>query len=335
MSVFTKKLGVDLGTVNVSIAEREIVLLHEPSIVAITIDEEKIVAVGQEARLMYGRTPENIQVMRPMRDGVIADYEVTEAMLRYFVGKVTRGLRFFKPDLMLSVPYGVTSVERRAVHEAALQAGAREAHLVPEPLAAALGSGLPVQTPSGNMIFNIGGGTTEAAVIAMHGIVAAESARVGGVRLDEAIVAYVRRKYNLVIGEMTAEYAKINVGSAIDLPEDLEIEIQGRDQVDGLPKTIRLTTGEMVEALGEPLEDIASVARKVLERTPPELASDIIDRGMVLTGGGALLRGIDVYLTRSTGVPAYLSEDPVGAVVLGLSRSHEQLPLLSRALPEF
>jgi rod shape-determining protein MreB len=335
VSVFTKKLGVDLGTVNVSIAERDVVLLHEPGIVAITLDEEKIVAVGQEARLMFGRAPENIQVMRPMRDGVIADYEVTEAMLRYFIGKVTRGLRFFKPDLMLSVPYGVTSVERRAVHEAALQAGARTAHLVPGPLAAAIGSGLPIQTPSGNMLVNIGGGTAEAAVIAMHGIIAADSARVGGVRLDEAIVAYIRRKYNLIIGQMTAEYAKINVGAAIDLPEDLEVEIQGRDQVDGLPKTIRVATGEIVEALIEPLESIAGVARKVLERTPPELASDIIDRGMVLTGGGALLRGIDVYLTRTTGVPAYLSEDPVGATVLGLSRGHEQLPVLVRAMPEF
>lgn len=334
MSVFSKNIGVDLGTVNVSIAERDIVLLHEPSIVAITIDEEKIVAVGQEARLMYGRAPENIQVMRPMKDGVIADYEVTEAMLRYFVGKVTRGPRFFKPDLMISVPYGVTSVERRAVHEAALQAGAREVHLVPEPLAAALGSGLPVQTPSGNMIVNVGGGTTEAAVIAMHGIIAAESARLGGVRLDEAIIAYVRRKYNLVIGEMSAEFAKINVGAAIDQPEDLETEVQGRDQVDGLPKTIRLTTGEIVEALAEPLDNIAAVARKVLEKTPPELASDIIDRGMVLTGGSALLRGIDVYLTRATGVPAYLAEDPVGSVVMGLSRSHEQLPVLTRILPE-
>lgn len=335
MAVFSKKLGVDLGTVNVSIAEREVVLLHEPSIVAITLDEEKIVAVGQEARLMYGRAPENIQVMRPMHDGVIADYEVTEAMLRYFVTKVSRGLRFFKPDLMMSVPYGVTSVERRAVHEAALQAGAREAHLVPEPLAAAIGAGLPIQTPSGNMVVNVGGGTTEAGVIAMHGVVAGNSARVGGVRLDQAIIAYVRRKYSLMIGEITAEYAKINVGAAIDLPEELEIEIQGRDQVDGLPKTIRITTGEIVEAIAEPLESIAGVVKKVLERTPPELASDIIDRGMVLTGGSALLRGIDVYLTRATGVPAYLSEDPVGATVLGLSRSHEQLPVLERTLPEF
>lgn len=335
MSVFSRKLGVDLGTVNVSIAERDVVLLHEPAIVAITIDEEKIVSVGQEARLMYGRAPENMQVMRPMHDGVIADYEVTEAMLRYFIGKVTRGVQVFKPDLVMSVPYGVTSVERRAVHEAALQAGARDAYLMPESLAAAIGSGLPVQTPSGNMVVNIGGGTSEAAVIAMHGIIAASSQRVGGVRLDQAIIQYVRRKYNLMIGEITAEYVKINIGAAVDLPEDLEIEVQGRDQVDGLPKTIRLATGEIVEALSEPLENIATVARKVLERTPPELAADIIDRGMVLTGGGALLRGIDVYLTKKTGVPAYLSEDPVGAVVLGLSRSHEQISVLERTLPEF
>ena len=308
-NLFSQRFGVDLGTVNVSIAERDIVLLHEPAVVAITTDEEKIVAVGQEARLMYGRAPETVEVMRPMRDGVIADYEVTEAMLRYFVGKVTGGLRFFKPSIMMSVPYGVTSVERRAVHEAALQAGAREAHLLPEPLAAAIGAGLPIQTPSGNMVVNIGGGTSEAAIIAMHGIIVASSQRVGGVRLDQAIAAYVRRKYNLIIGELTAEYAKISIGAAVDQPEDLELEVQGRDQVDGLPKTIRLTTGEMVEALAEPLGSIVGVVKKALERTPPELASDIIDRGMVLTGGSSLLRGIDQYLTKETGVPAYLAED--------------------------
>lgn len=335
LKIFGQRFGVDLGTVSVSIAERDVVLLHEPSIVAITIDEEKIVAVGQEARMMFGRAPETVEVMRPMRDGVIADYEVTEAMLRYFVGKVTGGLKVFKPSIMMSVPYGVTSVERRAVHEAALQAGSREVHLLPEPLAAAIGSGLPIQTPSGNMIVNVGGGTTEAAVIAMHGIIVASSERVGGVKMDRAIAAYVRRKYNLIIGDLTSEYAKINIGAAVDQPEDLAVEIQGRDQVDGLPKTIQITTGEIVEALSEPLKMVAGVVKKSLERTPPELASDIIDRGMVLTGGSALLRGIDVYLTKTTGVPAYLAEDPVGAVVIGLSRAFEQLPMLERILPQY
>ena len=333
MSVFSRKLGVDLGTVNVSIAERDVVLLHEPAIVAITIDEEKIVSVGQEARLMYGRAPENMQVMRPMHDGVIADYEVTEAMLRYFIGKVTRGMQVFKPDLVMSVPYGVTSVERRAVHEAALQAGARDAYLMPETLAAAMGSGLPVQTPSGNMVDNIGGGTSEAAVVAMHGIIAASSQRVGGVRLDQAIIQYVRRKYNLMIGEITAEYVKINIGAAVDLPEDLEIEVQGRDQVDGLPKTIRLATGEIVEALTEPLESIASVVRKVLERTPPELAADIIDRGMMLTGGGGQLRNLDRLLTQQTGVPCYVAEDPISCVAIGAGKALENYRVMRRVLP--
>jgi len=332
--MFARKIGVDLGTVNVTIAEREQILLHEPGAVAITIEEEKIVAIGQEAREMYGRTPESIEVMRPMRDGVIADYEVTEAMLRYFVEKVMGGVRLFKPTLMMTVPYGVTSVERRAVHEAAIQAGAREARLIPEPLASALGAGLPVDTPSGNLVVNLGGGTSEAAVVAMNGIVAAASERVGGVRLDEAVMNYVRKKYNLIIGELTAELTKINIGAAIDIGEELRMDIQGRDQVDGLPKMVTITTGEVVEALAEPLSLIAGVVRRVLERTPPELSSDIIDRGMVLTGGGALLRGIDQYLTRETGIPAFLADDPVGATALGASRALERLTVLQRSVPD-
>lgn len=332
--MFSRKLGVDLGTVNVTIAEREQILLHEPGIVAITIDEDKIVAIGQEAREMFGRTPENIQVMRPMRDGVIADYEVTEAMLRYFVDKVIGGVRLFKPQVMMTVPHGVTSVERRAVHEAAIQAGAREAHLIPEPLAAALGAGLPIDTPTGNLIVNIGGGTSEAAVVAMNGIVAASSERVGGVRLDESIINYVRKKYNLIIGELTAELAKINIGAAIDIGEELRMDIQGRDQVDGLPKMITVSTSEIVEAMGEPLSVIANAVKRVLEKTPPELSSDIIDRGMVLTGGTALLRGIDQYLTRETNVPAFLADDPVGATSLGASRGLERLDVLQRSIPD-
>ncbi len=332
--MFSRKLGIDLGTVNVTIAEREQILLHEPSAVAITIEEEKIVAIGQEAREMYGRTPESIEVMRPMRDGVIADYEVTEAMLRYFVDKVMGGVRLFKPTLMMTVPYGVTSVERRAVHEAAIQAGAREARLIPEPLAGAIGAGLPIDTPTGNMLVNLGGGTSEAAVLAMNGIVAATSERVGGVRLDEAIMNYVRKKYNLIIGEMTAELAKINIGAAIGIGEELRMDIQGRDQVDGLPKTVTISTSEIVESLAEPLSLIAGVVKRVLERTPPELASDIIDRGMVLTGGTALLRGIDQYLTRETHVPAFLADDPVGATALGASRALDRLDVLQRSIPD-
>lgn len=331
--MFSRQIGIDLGTVNVTVGEREQILLHEPCIVAITIDEEKIVAIGQEARDMFGRTPETIEVMRPLRDGVIADYEVTEAMLRYFIDKVMGGFRLFKPTVMVTVPYGVTSVERRAVHEAAVQAGAREARLIPEPLAAAIGAGLPVDTPTGNLVVNLGGGTSEAAVVAMNGIVAASSVRAGGMSLDQAIINYVRKKYNLVIGEVTAELAKINIGAAADVGEELRMDIQGRDQVDGLPKMITLTTTEIIEALEEPLGVIAGAVKKVLERTPPELASDIIDRGMVLSGGTALLRGIDVYLTRETNVPAFLADDPVGASALGATRGLERVEALQRTTP--
>jgi rod shape-determining protein MreB and related proteins len=332
--MFSRKLGIDLGTVNVTIAEREQILLHETAVVAITVEEEIIVAIGQEARDMYGRTPDTIQVMRPMRDGVIADYEVTEQMLRYFIEKVIGTVRLFKPTVMITVPYGVTSVERRAVHEAAIQAGAREARLIPEPLAAALGAGLPIDTPTGNMIVNLGGGTSEAAVVAMNGIVTASSERVGGVRLDEAIATYVRKKYNLVIGEVTAELAKINIGAAINIGEELRMDIQGRDQVDGLPKMVTLSTSEIIEAIAEPLAQIAGAVKRVLERTPPELSSDIIDRGMVLTGGSALLRGIDQYLTRETNVPAFLADDPVGATALGASRGLDRLEALQRLVPD-
>lgn len=331
--MFSRRIGIDLGTVSVTIAEREQILLHEPSVVAITIAEEKIVAIGQEARDMYGRTPETIEVLRPMRAGVIADYEVTEAMLRYFVDKVIGGLRLFKPTIMITVPYGVTSVERRAVHEAAIQAGAREARIIPEPLASAIGAGLPVDTPTGNLIVNLGGGTIEAAVVAMNGIVAATSERIGGTHLDEAIIGYVRKKYNLIIGDLTAEIVKINIGAATDIGEELRMDIQGRDQVDGLPKTISITTSEVAEALSEPLGVMAGVVKKTLERTPPELASDIIDRGMVLAGGSALLRGIDTYLTRSTNIPAFIADDPVGATALGASRALELIDVLERSVP--
>lgn len=335
----SRKLGVDLGTVNVTIAEREQILLHEPGVVAITVADDRLVAVGQEAREMYGRTPESIQVSRPMRDGVIADYEVTEAMLEYFVGKVMGVMRLMKrpiikPTIMMTVPYGVTSVERRAVHEAALQAGAREARLIPEPLASALGAGLPIDTPSGNLIVNVGGGTAEAAVVAMNGIVAATSERVGGIALDQAIIDYVRKKYNLIIGELTAELAKINIGAATDIGQELRMDIQGRDQIDGLPRMITLSTSEVVDAISGTLFQIASVVKRVLEKTPPELASDIIDRGMVLTGGTALLRGIDQYLTRETNVPAFLADDPVGATALGASRGLDRVEVLQRAVPD-
>ena len=332
--MFGKKIGVDLGTVNVLVyvKGREIVL-QEPSVVAISIKENKIVAVGQEAREMLDRTPDTIEVMRPLRDGVIADYVVTEEMLHYFIRRVC-GRTPFKPQLMISVPVGVTSVESRAVREAALQAGGREAYLIPEPLAAAYGAGMPIGTPTGNMIIDVGGGASEAAVISMNDIVVADSVRIGGVRIDEAIMAYIRKKYNLLIGAPTAEDVKIRIGSALPLEEELSMEVQGRDQVAGLPKTITITSGEVTEAIAEPLAAIVNVVRSVLERTPPELSSDIIDRGMAMVGGGALLRNIDRLMTQETGVPCYVTQDPISRVAVGAGRALENINILRRSLPD-
>lgn len=333
--MFSKKLGVDLGTVNVLIWESGQIVLQEPSLVALMAEEDPrgripIIEIGQPAQEMLGKVDdEDIQIVRPLQNGVIADYEVTEAMLSYYFGKIAGRIRLFRPTVMISVPYGVTSVEKRAVHEAALAAGARDAFLIWEPLAAAIGAGLPIATPAGDMIVNIGGGITEAAILSMNNIVRAESGRVGGLRLDEAIVSYVRRKYNLNIGQPTAEAVKIQVGSAVDLPEEMSMEIQGRDNVSGMPRTVNITTGEVVEALSETLNTIVQVVKNVLSDTPPELASDIIDRGIVLTGGGALLRGVDQFLTRETGVPVYRAENPLIAVATGAGRALED-PAIQR-----
>jgi rod shape-determining protein MreB len=329
-----RQIGIDLGTVNVLayVSGRGIVL-QEPSVVAISTRDNKIVAVGQEARDMLGRTPESIEVARPMRDGVIADYVVTEAMLRYFIRKLIGRNPLWRPRVMISTPKGVTSVESRAVHDAAMQAGAKEAYLIPEPLAAAYGAGLPIGTPTGNMVVDIGGGTTEAAVISMNDIVVWSSVRVGGIRTDEAIVSYVRRKYNLIIGDQTAEEIKIQIGSALSLPDELVMEVRGRDQVAGLPKTIQLTSGEVTEAIAEPMGSIIGVVKQTLEKTPPELAADIIDRGMVLSGGGALLRNIDQLLTRETGVPCFVAEHPMACVALGAGLALENYAVMRRSLP--
>jgi rod shape-determining protein MreB and related proteins len=335
MGLFSKSLGVDLGTINCLIYENGQIVLQEPSLVAVSAEENErglvdVLEIGQPAREMLGRVDEeNIQVVRPLQDGVIADYEVCQAMLEFFFNKVAGRIRLFKPTVMMSVPYGVTSVERRAVHDAAMQAGARLAMLIPEPLAAAIGAGLPVGTPAGDMIVNIGGGVTEAAVITMNNIVRAESGRVGGLKQDEAIISYVRRKYNLSIGQPTAESVKIQVGAAFDIGESMSMEIQGRDNVSGLPRTVAVSTGEVIEALQEPLSMISAVVRSVLGNTPPELASDIIDRGIVLTGGGALLRGMEQFLTRETGVPVYRAENPLIAVAVGAGRALED-PALTR-----
>ena len=333
MPLFGKDLGIDLGTVNTIICEDDEIILHEPTVVAIDIEELKIVDVGHSAREMDGRVPDTIEVSRPLREGVIADFEVTHRMLGHFIEKVSGPARLFKPRVMITVPLGVTSVESRAVHEATLQAGSRDVNLIQEPLAAAIGVGLPIATPSGNMVVALGGGVTQAAVIAMSGLVASDAVRMAGIKLDEAIATYVRKKYGLVIGQRTAEEAKIRIGAAVPQDEERTIEIQGQDQVTGLPRPINLTTSEIVEALQETLHLMVVCIRNVLEKTPPELSSDIIDRGMVICGGSALLRGIDKWLTRETGVPAYLAEEPVVCTAKGAYKALGMLERLRRNLP--
>lgn len=334
MAVFSKDLGIDLGTMFTRMADSTQVLLEEPTIVAIEVDEQKMVAVGQEALDMVGRVPESIEVSRPLKNGVIADYEITETLLAYLLRRVSGSMRIFRPRVMISVPYGVTSVERRAVFEAVMEAGSREAFLIQQSLAAALGIDLPIGSPSGNMVICLGGGSTESAVMAMHSIVSAETMRGGGLDLDEAIIIYVRRKYGVIIGQTTAEQLKIRIGAAV--PQDMEqsMEVQGQDQVTGLPRPVTLTTGEIVEALQDPLKDIVETGRRVLEKTPPELVADIIDRGVALCGGGALLRGIDKLLTKSLGIPAYLVDNPMTCVVEGTVRGLGMYNLLRRNLPQ-
>jgi rod shape-determining protein MreB len=317
----------------IRVAEGDSIVLQEPNVAAIVVQEQKMVAWGQEAQDMYGKVPESMEVTRPLYNGVIADYEVTEYMLEALLRKLSGPMRFFRPSVMITVPYGVTSVESRAVHEAVLQAGSREANLIQQPLAAALGVDLPISTPSGNMLLCLGGGATQAAVLAMYGIVAAETLRRGGMALDEAITAYVRKKYGLIIGQLTAEQVKMKIGSAVPQDEEQSLEIQGQDQVNGLPRPATLTTGEVVEAMQEPLSAIVETARRVLEKTPPELVSDIIDRGVALTGGVALLRGIDKLLTKELGVPAYLVDNPTTCVAEGAARAVGMFPLIRRNLP--
>jgi len=334
VAMFSKDLGIDLGTMFTRIADSTKVLLDEPTIVAIEVEDQKMVAVGQEARDMYGRVPESIEVARPLKNGVIADYEITETLLSHLLQRVSGSMRIFRPRVMISVPYGVTSVERRAVYAAVVEAGSRDASLIQQPLAAALGVDLPINSPSGNMVICLGGGCTEAAVMAMYGIVSAETLRAGGMELDEAIINYVRRKYGVVIGQVTAEQLKIKIGAAV--PQDIEnsLEVQGQDQVTGLPRPVTLTTGEIVEALQEPLKAVIETGRRVLEKTPPELVSDIIDRGVALCGGGALLRGIDKLLTKSLGVPAYLVDNPTTCVAEGAVKALPMYNLLRRNLPQ-
>jgi rod shape-determining protein MreB and related proteins len=334
MALFSKEIGIDLGTLCTRVSDGKQILLEEPTVAAIVVQEQKMVAWGQEAQNMLGRVPETIEVIRPLINGVIADYEVTEYILHDLLRKVAGPILFRRPLVMVTVPEGVTSVERRAVHEAALQAGSREVHLIQQPLAAALGIDLPIGTPSGNMVLILGGGATQAAVVAMYGIVAAESLRLGGMQLDEAIVSYVRKKYGLIIGQLTAEQVKISIGAAVQQDDEHSVELQGQDQVTGLPKPLTLTTGEIAEALQDPLMDIVEAARRVLEKTPPELVSDIIDRGVAICGGGALLRGIDRMLTKELGVPAYLVDNPTTCIAEGAARGLGMYGLIRRSLPQ-
>lgn len=333
MALFSREFGIDLGTMFTRVVEGRQILFEEPTIAAIVVDEQKMVAWGQEALDMFGKVPETIEVTRPLQNGVVADYEVTENMLRWLLRKLSGPFRIVPPKVMITIPYGITSVESRAVHEAILEAGTREAYLIQQPLAAAIGAEMPIGTPSGNMILCLGGGVTQAAVIAMYGIVAAETMRSGGMALDEAIISYVRKKYGLIIGPLTAEQLKIKIGAAIPLDQEDQMDVQGQDQVNGLPRGITLTTGEIVEAVQEPLRDIIETARRVLEKTPPELVADIIDRGIAMTGGLALLRGLDRLLTKELGVPTYLVDNPKTAVAEGAARGIKMVPVLRRNLP--
>ncbi len=328
-------IGIDLGTANVLVhVEGKGIVIQEPSVVAVD-DEGRIRAVGEDAREMIGRTPGNIHAIRPMKDGVIADYVITEAMLRFFINKAMSGRlrpRLSGPAVMISVPAGVTSVEKRAVKDAALKAGAREAYLIEEPLAAAIGANVPISGPSGNMVIDIGGGTSEVAVIALGGIVVSTSLRVGGNRIDEAIASYIRKKYNLMIGERTAEEVKITIGTALPLVRELSMEVRGRDLIAGLPRTIPITSSEVMEAIELPLQQLVAAVRQVLEQTPPELSADIIDKGMVMSGGGALLRNIDKLLTQVTGVPCHVAENALNCVALGTGEALKHYDFFKKSL---
>jgi rod shape-determining protein MreB len=332
LGLFSNDLAIDLGTANTLVyVKGKGIVSNEPSVVAVTKDskgQRRILAVGREAKEMLGRTPGSITAVRPMKDGVIADFEITGAMLKHFIAKAHNRRTLVRPRIIICVPFGITEVEKRAVKESAVTAGAREVFLIEEPMAAAIGAGLSITEPSGNMIVDMGGGTTEVAVISLAGIVYSKSIRVAGDKMDEAIVNFLKRKYNLMIGERTAEAIKIGIGSAYALDTEMKMEVKGRDMVAGIPKTIEVTSEEIREALAEPLRMIVEAVLIALERTPPELAADIVDKGIVLAGGGALIRNIDVLLREETGLPVMIAEDPLAAVVLGSGRALDQEALL-------
>jgi rod shape-determining protein MreB and related proteins len=329
LGIFSNDLAIDLGTANTLVyAKGRGIISNEPSVVAVDTEKHKVRAVGKEAKSMLGRTPGSIQAVRPLRDGVIADFEIAEAMLRYFIQKAHNRSTFLRPRIVISVPSGITEVEKRAVRESALSASAREVYLIEEPMAAAIGAGLPITEPSGNMIIDIGGGTTEVAIISLSGIVYANSVRVGGDKMDEAILNYVKRKYNLLIGERTAERIKIEIGSAYPSDEQRSLVVKGRDLVAGVPKTLEIHTEDVREALTEPVNAIVEATKIALERTPPELAADIADKGIVLSGGGSMLQNLDILLREETGLPIMLAEDPFTAVVMGCGRCLDEVDLL-------
>lgn len=329
----SRDMGIDLGTANTLVYVRgRGIVLQEPSVVAIQVDTKQPVAVGNEAKRMIGRTPGNIVAIRPLRDGVIADFDITQAMLRHFIAKASKGWSLFRPRVVVGVPSGVTEVEKRAVIDAAIQAGAREAFTIEEPMAAAIGAGLPVSEPTGSMVVDIGGGTTEVAIISLGGIVTHRSIRVAGDELDEAIVNYVKRHYNMLIGERTAEEIKIAIGSAYPVNDGEAVEVRGRDLVTGLPRNLRVTAAEVRQALSEPVGQILEAIKVTLERTPPELAADIMDRGVVMTGGGALLRGLDRKISEETGMPVVIADEPLLCVVKGTGKMLESLDKYRRML---
>ncbi len=329
LGFFSSDIGIDLGTANTLVYVKDHgIVLREPSIVAVKAGTTQVLAVGDEAKRMLGRTPGNISAIRPLKDGVIADFEITEAMLRHFITKAHGQRRFVRPRVVIAVPSGITEVEKRAVRESAMSAGAREVHLIEEPMAAAIGVGLPVTDPAANMIIDIGGGTTEVAIISLAGIVFSRSVRVAGDELDEAIIQFMKRAYNIMIGERTAEDIKLRLGSAYPMEKELTMDVKGRDLVAGLPKTITITSQEIREALSEPVARIVEAVRITLERCPPELSADLVDRGVVLAGGGALLRGLDTLIADETGLPVHIAEDPLSAVAEGTGKALEEIDFL-------
>lgn len=331
--MFIRKIGIDLGTANILVfVPQKGVVINEPSVVAVSVDDNRILAVGNEAKNMIGRTPDTIIAYRPLKDGVIADYRVTEAMLRYFIDKAAGRIRLIKPEVMISVPASVTSTERRAVVEAATKAGAKAAYVVKEPVLAAIGANIPINEPAGHMVVDIGGGTADIAVISLGGIVASSSVKVAGNKLDQAIAEYIKRHYNLAIGDRTAEDIKIKIGSAVPLEEDVSMNIKGRDLLTGLPRTVTIYSSEITEAIAEPLHEIIQAIKRTLSDTPPELAADIMDRGITMSGGSSLLRNIDEMVFQETGVPAHIAEEPLLCVAKGTGIALEHLEVYKRSI---